>query len=70
MLRVCEPLSNITGGVKGGCRWEPFLVTAIMANSNFQRSVKIEDRTGLNKVIALLITFDKGEKVTSKKVYI
>ena len=62
---VYEPFSNITGGLKGKSSIEPFLKVAMMANSNLQRTIKIEKPTKPNKITAL-ITFEKGDKVKSK----
>jgi hypothetical protein len=62
---VYEPFSNITGGLKGKSSIEPFLKVAMMANSNLQRTIKLEKPTRPNKITAL-ITFEKGDKVKSK----
>ena len=62
---VYEPFSNITGGLKGRSSIEPFLKVAMMANSNLQRTIKIEKPSKPNKITAL-ITFEKGDKVKSK----
>jgi hypothetical protein len=62
---VYEPFSNITGGLKGRSSIEPFLKVAMMANSNLERTIKIEKPHKPNKITAL-ITFEKGDKVKSK----
>jgi hypothetical protein len=61
---VYEPFSNITGGLKDKSSIEPFLKVAMMANTSFQRTIKIE-KASANKITAL-ITFEKGDKVKSK----
>lgn len=62
---VYEPFSNITGGLKGKSSIEPFLKVVLMANSNSQRTIKIEKPTKPNKVTAL-VTFEKGDKAKGK----
>jgi hypothetical protein len=59
---VYEPFSNITGGLKGKSSIESFLKVAMMANSNLQRRVKIENTSKPNSIKAQ-ITFEKGDKV-------
>jgi hypothetical protein len=59
-----EPFSNITGGLKGKSSIESFLKVVMMANSDLQRTVKIENTDKSNSVKAL-ITFEKGDKVKS-----
>jgi hypothetical protein len=59
-----EPFSNITGGLKGKSSIESFLKVVMMANSNLQRTVKIENTNKPNSIKAL-ITFEKGDKVKS-----
>jgi ketosteroid isomerase-like protein len=39
---IYEPFSNVTGGLRGRSSIEPFLKVAMMANSNLQRTIKIE----------------------------
>ncbi|HKZ61309.1 MAG TPA: hypothetical protein VJZ68_02680 [Nitrososphaera sp.] len=62
---VYEPFSNLVGGLKGKSSIEPFLKVAMMANSNLQRTIKIEKPAKPNKITAL-VTFEKGDKVKSK----
>lgn len=62
---VYEPFSNITGGLKGKSSIESFLKVAILANSNFRRTIKIERPNKPNQITAL-ITFEKGDKVKGK----
>jgi hypothetical protein len=62
---VYESFSNITGGLKGRSSIEPFLKVAMMANSNLQRTIKIEKPSKPNKITAL-VTFEKGDKVKGK----
>ncbi|MEW6604723.1 MAG: nuclear transport factor 2 family protein [Thermoproteota archaeon] len=62
---VQEPFSNIAGGLKGKSSIEPFLKVAMMANSNFQRTIKFEKSTKPNK-IAALVTFERGDKVKGR----
>jgi hypothetical protein len=64
---VYEPFSNITAGLKGKSSIEPFLKVAMLANSNLQRTIKIEKsgKPNANKVVAL-ITFEKGDRVKSR----
>jgi hypothetical protein len=62
---VHEPFSNITGGLKGKSSIEPFLKVAMMANTNFHRTIKIEKPTKPNKLTAL-VTFEKGDRVKGK----
>ena len=59
-----EPFSNITGGLKGKSSIESFLKVVMMANSDLQRTVKIENTDKPNSIKAL-ITFEKGDKVMS-----
>jgi hypothetical protein len=59
---VYEPFSNIAGGLKGKSSIESFLKVAMMANSNLQRTVKIENTNKPNSIKALT-TFEKGDKV-------
>lgn len=61
---VYEPFSNITDGLKGRSSIEPFLKVAMMANSNLQRTIKIE-KASTNKITAIT-TFEKGDKVKAK----
>jgi hypothetical protein len=61
---VYEPFSNITGGLKGRSSIEPFLKVAMMANTSFQRTIKIE-KASTNKITAV-ITFEKGDKVKGR----
>ena len=65
---VYEPFSNITGGLRGRSSIEPFLKVAMMANSNLERTIKIEKPSKPNKVTALA-TFEKGDKVKSKLTF-
>lgn len=65
---VYEPFSNITGGLKGRSSIEPFLKVAMMANSNLQRTIKIEKPSKSNEITAL-IRFEKGDKVKSKFMF-
>lgn len=65
---VYEPFSNITGGLKGRSSIEPFLKVAMMANSNLQRTIKIDKPSKSNKITAL-VTFEKGDKVKSKLTF-
>src|SRR5215207_1888491 len=65
---VYEPFSKITGGLKGRSSIEPFLKVAMMANSNLQRTIKIEKPSKPNE-ITVLVTFEKGDKVKSKLTF-
>lgn len=62
---VHEPFSNIAGGLRGKSSIEPFLKVAMMANSNLQRTIRLEKPTKPNKSTAL-ITFEKGDRVKGK----
>lgn len=62
---VYEPFSNITGGLRGRSSIEPFLRVAMMANSNFERTIVIEKPAKPMKATAL-VTFKKGGKVKGK----
>jgi hypothetical protein len=66
---VYEPFSNITGGLKGRPSIEPFLKVALMANSNLQRTIKIEKKPSKSNKITALVTFEKGDKVKSKLTF-
>jgi ketosteroid isomerase-like protein len=60
-----EPFSNIPHGLKGKSSIEPFFKVAMMANSNLQRTIKIEKTSKPNTIIALVI-YEKGDKVKSR----
>lgn len=65
---VYEPFSNITEGLKGRSSIEPFLKVAMLANSNLQRTIKIEKPSKPNEITAL-VTFEKGDKVKSNLTF-
>lgn len=65
---VYEPFSNVSGGLKGRSSIEPFLKVAMMANSNLQRTIKIEKPSKANKITAL-VTYEKGDKVKSRLIF-
>jgi hypothetical protein len=60
-----EPFSNIGGGLKGKSSIEPFVKVAMMANSNLQRTIKMEKANKPNTIIAI-VTYEKGDKVKSR----
>lgn len=63
-----EPFSNIPQGLKGRSSIEPFFKVAMMANSNLQRTIKIEKTSKPNTIIVLVI-YEKGDKVKSRLTF-
>jgi len=66
---IYEPFSKITGGLRGRSSIEPFLKVAMMANSNLQRTIKIEKKPSKPNKITALVTYEKGDKVKNKLTF-
>ena len=63
---IYEPFSNISEGLRGRSSIEPFLRVAMMANSNFRRSIDLQRRSANGNTIEALVTFEKGDKTLGK----
>jgi len=63
---VYEPFSNVGEGLKGKSAIQPFLKVAMMANSNFKRSIEIQKPSSKDDKIMALVTFEKGDRMKGR----